>query len=221
VWQEWWYPQRFLRRPVKNVHDPWPHTRKQMLILTQVHFVDTETALLRKYAGQALLSLLAHWPETMRFSFESVGDHSLLAFLKYVAAEYLTGATPSDAINPPDEDQGALPGTHKSRLAAFAALPTSQKPGRNAVLKVVSTEIATRLKLEADSSSSSSSSSSSPSAGGLAHVLLDHCIAAGFWLAKPAQPGTPDFNFASWLIALGTPPSPAMLYYGGGLPKLR
>ncbi len=199
MWQEWWYPQRFLRRPVKNVHDPWPHTRKQMLILTQVHFVDTETALLRKYAGQALLSLLAHWPETMRFSFESVGDHSLLAFLKYVAAEYLTGATPSDAINPPDEDQGALPGTHKSRLAAFAALPTSQKPGRNAVLKVVSTEIATRLKLEADSSSSSS-----PSGGGLAHVLLDHCIAAGFWLAKPAQPGTPDFNFASWLIALGT-----------------
>lgn len=194
VWQEWWYPQRFLRRPVKNVHDPWPHTRKQMLILTQVHFVDTETALLRKYAGQALLSLLAHWPETMRFSFESVGDHSLLAFLKYVAAEYLTGATPSDPINPPDEDQGALPGTHKSRLAAFAALPTSQKPGRNAVLKVVSTEIATRLKLEADSSS--------PSGGGLAHVLLDHCIAAGFWLAKPAQPGTPDFNFASWLIAL-------------------
>jgi hypothetical protein len=82
---------------VKSVHDPWPQIRKHKLTQIQAHFVDNETALLRKYAGQALLSLLAHWPETMRFSFESVGDHSLLAFLKYVAAEYLTGATPSDS----------------------------------------------------------------------------------------------------------------------------
>jgi len=94
VWQAWWYPRRVLKRPVKAVHDPWGHHgRNQKLAQTQSLFVDNQTALLGKHSGQALLSLLAHWPQSIPFSLDSVVDqhHSLLGFLRYVASQYLTG----------------------------------------------------------------------------------------------------------------------------------
>lgn len=99
--QEWWYQQRFLKRPVKTVHDPWPHVRKQGLSQLQGLLADNETALLRKYAGQALLSLLAHWPQKMRLSLESIGDHSLLTFLKYVGVEYFCTGGVTTSLDPP------------------------------------------------------------------------------------------------------------------------
>ena len=74
------------------------------------------------------------------------------------------------------------------------------------MLKVVSTELAARLKQEASASTSGSAEA------GLAHSLLDFCVDAGFWLGKSAQPGSPDFNFASWLIALGTP-TPFLFFF--------
>lgn len=80
-------------------------------------------------------------------------------------------------------------------------MPSAPKPGGDAVIRVVSFELASRLKQESEQSVLPG--------GSLTSGLLDYCKDSGFWLAssadgKTVQSGTPDFSFATWLIALGT-----------------
>lgn len=216
LWQEWWYPHRSVKPPVKPVHDPLPHMRKQPLHQVQGLFADNETILLRKYAGRALLALLAQWPEEMRLSLENVSNHSLPAFLHFIGVEYFGGVSDLSIEPPaPTEFTRSMVASlflsastlqlkshaGKKGLAAFMVPPAAQQPRVTAVLKVVSSELALRLQEKSELESKPGDC--------LASQLLDQCMEANFWLPsgaeiKSAQPDVPDFGFATWLITHGT-----------------
>ncbi|KAL6048683.1 Ovarian tumor-like cysteine protease [Balamuthia mandrillaris] len=193
VGQQWWYPWRLLKKPVKLVHDGhFSLLRVKSFAEVQHRSLTWENNLSRSYATKAVFTLLSHWPKDAEFSLldqlkdkeakdGGIDSVKLFRFLRFIAAEFLT-----------DQSRKSLT-SNNSRV----------------VLRTVSAKLQEVIRRETELVASSEDKEVQDK-NSLSVMLIEYCLSNKFWLApslgfgSPAsqQLQQPDLNMARWLLRM-------------------